>query len=207
MNDTDKLMAMLKATEQHAERGWNEAHEQEARAEAAEKRILELQSERDQLASENAAHKDGIGFFSYDSSGCYEEHDTAEKAAAYAEDSISEYRDNAPDGWSDEVGSVVWGVILQRATMVNERPVTKDDAVSPGIETWCDFALLPSIETPATDAWQREQMAKGVDMVIAYHRERAEELHHVDRDNARRHSMAVLDASDVAAKLRNGEAV
>lgn len=50
------------------------------------------------LAAENAGLKAGIGFFSYDSSGCYEEHDTAEKAAAYAEDSISEYRDNAPDG-------------------------------------------------------------------------------------------------------------
>lgn len=69
------------------------------------------------LAAENAGLKAGIGFFSYDSSGCYEEHDTAKKAAAYAEDSISEYRDNAPDGWSDEVGSVVWGVIMQRATM------------------------------------------------------------------------------------------
>lgn len=77
----------------------------------------------DALAAENAGMKSGIGFFSYDSSGCYEEHDTAEKAVAYAEDSISEYRDNAPDGWSDEVGSVVWGVIMQRATMTGLRPV------------------------------------------------------------------------------------
>lgn len=115
------------------------------------------------LAAENAGLKAGIGFFSYDSSGCYEEHDTAEKAAAYAEDSISEYRDNAPDGWSDEVESVVWGVIMQRATMTGLRPVTEDDNVAPGIEEWCDYTLLPSIETPATDAFLAEVRASALE--------------------------------------------
>lgn len=58
------------------------------------------------------------------------------------------------------------------------------------------------IKTPATDAFLAEVRAQGVEMVIAHHRERAEALHHVDRNNAIRHSMSVLDASDVAAKLR-----
>ena len=44
MTDINELTAKLEATEQHAERGWNEAHEQEARAEAAEKRIAELEA-------------------------------------------------------------------------------------------------------------------------------------------------------------------
>lgn len=57
-------------------------------------------------------------------------------------------------------------------------------------------------ETPATDAYLEEVRAQGVEMVIAYHRERADALHHVDRNNAIRHSMAALDASDVAAQLR-----
>lgn len=61
---------------------------------------------------------------------------------------------------------------------------------------------LPSKrETPATDAFLAEVRAQGVEMVIAYHRERADALHHVDRNNAIRHSMAALDASDVAAQL------
>ncbi|HID3222841.1 TPA: hypothetical protein ACXGFD_003947 [Enterobacter cloacae] len=115
------------------------------------------------LAAENAGLKAGIGFFSYDSSGCYEEHETAEKAAAYAEDSISEYRDNAPDGWSDEVGSVVWGVIMQRATMTGLRPVTEEDNVAPHIEEFCDYTLLPNIETPVTDAFLAEVRASAVD--------------------------------------------
>lgn len=57
-------------------------------------------------------------------------------------------------------------------------------------------------KTPATDAAIANIQAQGVDMVIAYHRERADALHHVDRSNSMRHSMAVLDASDVAANLR-----
>ncbi|WP_373203944.1 hypothetical protein [Citrobacter amalonaticus] len=126
----------------------------------------ELEAKCEKLAAENAGLKAGIGFFSYDSSGFYEEHDTAEKAAAYAEDSISEYRDNAPDGWSDEVCSVVWGVIMQRATMTGLRPVTEEDNVAPHIEEFCDYTLLPYIETPATDAFLAEVRAQGVDGAI-----------------------------------------
>jgi len=142
--------------------------------------VLDLRRTREiatALAAENASLKEGIGFFSYDSSGSYEEHDTAEKAAAYAEDSISDYRDNAPDGWSDEVGSVVWGVILQRAKMVNERPVTEEDAVSPGIETWCDFALLPKIETPSTDAFLAEVRASALEGLAKKKRDDKLSLH------------------------------
>ncbi|EKO4983814.1 hypothetical protein P0L44_002387 [Escherichia coli] len=58
------------------------------------------------------------------------------------------------------------------------------------------------IKNPATEAFLAEVRAQGVEMVIAYHRERADALHHVDRNNAIRHSMAALDASDVAAQLR-----
>ncbi|HAI51388.1 hypothetical protein [Atlantibacter hermannii] len=57
-------------------------------------------------------------------------------------------------------------------------------------------------ETLVTDAFLAEVRAQGVEMVISYHRERADALHHVDRSNAIRHSMAALDASDVAAQLR-----
>ncbi|EOU9576484.1 hypothetical protein [Cronobacter sakazakii] len=39
-----ELIAALEATEQHAARGWGEAHEQETRSEAAEKRIAELEA-------------------------------------------------------------------------------------------------------------------------------------------------------------------
>ncbi|HAS1112393.1 TPA: hypothetical protein I3798_000832 [Enterobacter cloacae] len=165
----------------------------------------ELEARCAALAAENAGLKAGIGFFSYDSSGCYEEHDTAEKAVEYAEDSISEYRDNAPDGWSDEVGSVVWGVIMQRATMTGLRPVTEEDNVAPHIEEFCDYTLLPNIETPATDAFLAEVRAQGVEMFAevlknsgaAYQRE-----FYADTGNA--YIEASKDAVEFAAQLRKG---
>lgn len=39
-----EALEKAQATEAHCNRGWREAHEQEARAEAAEKRIAELES-------------------------------------------------------------------------------------------------------------------------------------------------------------------
>ncbi|HFT3270572.1 TPA: hypothetical protein ACHV4A_005430, partial [Klebsiella pneumoniae] len=40
-----EALEKAQATEAHCNRGWSEAHEQEARAEAAEKRIAELDAE------------------------------------------------------------------------------------------------------------------------------------------------------------------
>ena len=160
------------------------------------------------LAAENAGLKAGIGFFSYDSSGCYEEHDTAEKAVEYAEDSISEYRDNAPDGWSDEVGSVVWGVIMQRATMTGLRPVTEEDNVAPHIEEFCDYTLLPNIETPATDAFLAEVRAQGVEMFALMFAEEAIKTNNITTGWRAKASRAASEYAEAlredAAQLRKG---
>lgn len=166
--------------------------------------VLELRKVRNDaaaLAAENAGLKAGIGFFSYDSSGCYEEHDTAEKAAAYAEDSISEYRDNAPDGWSDEVESVVWGVIMQRATMTGLRPVTEEDNVAPHIEEFCDYTLLPNIETPATDAFLAELRASVVGEVCL---KISNAIPNCYQDELVGLDMAAAICGDFASEIRKG---
>ncbi|EPC1463903.1 hypothetical protein ACRV4U_000056 [Cronobacter sakazakii] len=49
MNNINELTAKMEAIAQHAERGWQEAHEQETRAEAAEKRIAELEARKFRL--------------------------------------------------------------------------------------------------------------------------------------------------------------
>ena len=77
------------------------------------------------------------------------------------------------------------------------------ELVERGGETLADFTD-PDHCGIAADAILDEVRASGVEMVIAYHRERADALHHVDRSNAIRHSMAAIDASDVAAQLRKG---
>ncbi|MGO0197068.1 ead/Ea22-like family protein [Citrobacter freundii] len=54
----DKQIGDLKATAAHSNAGWKEAHEQEARAEAAEKRIAEL--ERKEQHSERQSVIDAL---------------------------------------------------------------------------------------------------------------------------------------------------
>ncbi|EIX9196218.1 hypothetical protein MLE62_005277 [Klebsiella pneumoniae] len=117
-----------------------------------EQKFLKLAKAFKQLAAENVALKGGPqGFFAYGSECGYEEFDTAEEATEFAEAEIADFRDQACDGWSDEVGSVVWGIVMQRASMTGLRPVTENDNVPSHIEEWCDYTLLPAVETPATD--------------------------------------------------------
>ncbi|WP_075201130.1 hypothetical protein [Serratia marcescens] len=114
--------------------------------------IKELTDRVNALAVENAELKSGCGFFAYDPDNGFEEFNTKDEAIAAAESYIDYYRGEACDGWPDEVAQVSWGIIMQESTRVNERPRDKDDSCDPSIETVCDYSLLPSIETPTTDA-------------------------------------------------------
>ncbi|MEN4702940.1 hypothetical protein [Pantoea agglomerans] len=120
---------------------------------------------KDKLANENAILKSGIGFFSYGTDSGFEEHDSAEKAIAAADSDIDYYRGDACDGWSEETDQTVWGVILQRATMIDERPRTEEDSyLGSHISSICDYALLPNLATPATDAYLNSVRAEGIEM-------------------------------------------
>lgn len=84
-----------------------------------------------------------VGYFSYGSECGFDWHNTEKEAIEAAEAVIDNYRGDACDGWSEETDSVCWGVILQQATKVDERPRTDDDKCDPAIDTVCDYALLP----------------------------------------------------------------
>ncbi|HAW6032970.1 TPA: hypothetical protein JL431_000342 [Escherichia coli] len=128
---------------------------------------LEVQLVRaNALVAENAGLKAGAMYFSYGSEFSFECHKTAEEAIAAAEAAIDDYRGDACDGWSEEVESICWGVIIQQATKVGERKKRKCDRVSPWIERVCDYELRPNVETPATDAFLSEVRAQGVDAAI-----------------------------------------
>jgi hypothetical protein len=117
------------------------------------------------LAAENAGLKAGASYFSYGSEHTFEWHKTAEDAVEAAEAAIDDYRGDACDGWSEEVDSICWGIIMQSSTKVGERPRKEDDRGDPAIDKICDYALLPNIETPATDAFLAEVRAQGVEML------------------------------------------
>lgn len=69
---------------------------------------------------------------------------------------------------------------------------------SDGTDCWPVFAKS-EIETPATDAWQREQMARGVDAAIAHLHKKFEGTGHI--------GVPVMALEYLAQQLRNGEAV
>ncbi|EPJ3261370.1 TPA: ead/Ea22-like family protein [Escherichia coli] len=131
-------------------------------------RIAELETNLAALAAENAALKAGAMYFSYGSEFSFECHKTAEEAIAAAEAAIDDYRGDACDGWSEEVESICWGVIIQQATKVGERKKRKCDRVSPWIERVCDYELRPDVETPATDAFLSEIRAEARNEGINY---------------------------------------
>lgn len=124
---------------------------------------VDLQGWLKQLAAENVALKAGASYFSYGSEHNFEWHKTAKEAVEAAETAIDDYRGDACDGWSEEVDSICWGIIMQSSTKVGERPRNEDDSCDPSIDTVCDYALLPDIETPATDAYLAGIKADGVE--------------------------------------------
>ena len=124
--------------------------------------------EMDKLAAENVGLKAGASYFSYGSEHNFEWHKTAKEAVEAAEAAIDDYRGDACDGWSEEVDSICWGIIMQSSTMVGERPRTEEDRCDSAIDTICDYALLPAIDTPATDRIVAEAEARGVEKAIAH---------------------------------------
>lgn len=95
--------------------------------------VAALEAKCAALAAENSRLKAGAMYFSYGSEFSFECHKTAEEAIAAAEAAIDDYRGDACDGWSEEVESICWGVIIQQATKVGERKKRKCDRVSPWI--------------------------------------------------------------------------
>lgn len=158
-------------------------------------------SDYQKLVAENAALKSGVGFFAYSTECGYEEFDTKEKAIDFATDEIDDFRGYACDGWSDEVGSVCWGVVMQRATEIDRRKRNDEDSCDSSIEEICDYALLPVIETPATDEFTAELRAQGVDEAALTFHENA----FVAFENSSEHGVFIrADLQQFAANLRAG---
>ncbi|WP_336998818.1 hypothetical protein [Pantoea agglomerans] len=167
----------------------------------------DLSNKLQALAAENAILKNGIGFFSYGTDSGFEEHDSAEKAIAAADSDIDYYRGDACDGWSEETDQTVWGVILQRATMIDERPRTEEDSyLGSHIASICDYALLPNMATPATDAYLNSVRAEGVEIFEEWLRDQAITFDaHGRHEWADKNRVAADKAKEFSAQLRAGK--
>lgn len=164
-----------------------------------------LADQNAQLAAENVALKSGASYFSYGSEHNFEWHKTAEEAVEAAEAAIDDYRGDACDGWSEEVDSICWGIIMQSSTKVGERPRNEDDRCDPAIDTVCDYALLPNIKTPVTDRIVAGIKAEGVDEFAESQKEYVRQ-HRNEMDQVLRAAYAgsAVDAERFAKQLREG---
>ncbi|ELY2619848.1 hypothetical protein SMC27_000313 [Cronobacter malonaticus] len=135
--------------------------------------LREKTKQCEQLAEECAALKAGVKYFSYSEMAGFEEHSTADLAQKSADADLAGERDEASsEGWSEETDTICWGVILQKAAENKfEKPSEENGWIG-----WSDYALLPNIEIPATDAFLREVRAQGVEMLAAYCQKRRNEM-------------------------------
>lgn len=166
---------------------------------------VDLQDWVKHLAAESLVLKAGASYFSYGSEHNFEWHKTAKEAVESAEAAIDDYRGDACDGWSEEVDSICWGIIMQSSTKVGERPRNEDDRCDPAIDTVCDYALLPNIETPATDRIVAGIKADGVEEFAESQKEYARQ-HSNEMDQVLRAAYAgsAVDAERFAKQLREG---
>jgi len=188
------VAAMLSDLASQLEVQYVRAEESQREFRSADITMQNLEAKCEKLAAENAGLKAGASYFSYGSEHNFEWHKTAEEAAEAAEAAIDDYRGDACDGWSEEVDSVCWGVIMQSSTKVGERPRNEDDRCDPAINTICDYALLPNIETPATDAFLAEMRAQGVEMA----------MEHMQSSGSLTFGDCYISLNDFAAQLRKG---
>ncbi len=106
-------------------------------------RNAEIAELRAELALRDALAGEPVGCFAYSEVGGYEEFATQEEAIACAKGDIETARGDSCDGWPDSVNSIVWGVVMQRATQTGLREKEDNDNVASYITEVCDYDLLP----------------------------------------------------------------
>ncbi len=85
-------------------------------------------------------------FFGYCPDGGFETFETKKEAIEYAQESIDHFRDEACEGWSEEVSGVCWGEIKQETVKFDEK--TNEEAAKDGIfisdasDGYCDYKLV-----------------------------------------------------------------
>ena len=81
-------------------------------------------------------------FFSHCPDCGFDTHPTAEKATEAAEGHLDHFREEAGDGWSEDVTGICWGEITQEVVETERRPRTDEDMCSPEFDEIVDYGLM-----------------------------------------------------------------
>ncbi|WP_312974062.1 hypothetical protein [Atlantibacter sp.] len=180
------LAAALKASE---------ANDADARC-----HVAELEEKCAALAGENVALKAGVTYFAYSPEYGFDYFKDKQSAIDTAQAEIDAYREDADDGWSEDVQRVSWGIVIQQAQGFDAQGLHTSD--SQHTYQTCDYKLVDTIETPATDAWVNEQRAVGATRVETNIRACYEEFPESSRDIV---DECIQISANAAAQLRGSK--
>lgn len=125
-----------------------------------------LKSQVGQLAAENVGLKAGVTYFAYSPEYGFDYFKDKQSAIDTAQAEIDAYREDADDGWSEDVQRVSWGIVIQQAQGFDAQGLHTSD--SQHTYQTCNYRLVDSVETPVTDRIVAEAEARGVERAIAH---------------------------------------
>ncbi|POW54652.1 hypothetical protein C3408_22660 [Candidatus Pantoea alvi] len=117
----------------------------------------------DALAAESAALKHGAEYFMYGPDCGFERFDSQDAAIKAANEMIDDYREDAADGWCDEVDQVCFGIVMSYARQHDVQQPSEDNGFLGSVNY-----MMSAPEAPATDAYLNSVRAEGVEMFAKY---------------------------------------
>ncbi|HCB0889394.1 TPA: hypothetical protein MYM97_000413 [Klebsiella pneumoniae] len=129
-----------------------------------EQKLLNLAKAYQQLAAENVALKAGVTYFAYSPEYGFDYFKDKQSAIDTALAEIDAYREDADDGWSEDVQRVSWGIVIQQAQGFDAQGLHTSD--SRHTYQTCNYRLVDSVETPATDRIVARIKAEGAEACV-----------------------------------------
>lgn len=126
-----------------------------------ETKVMALAKAYQQLAVENMGLKAGVTYFAYSPEYGFDYFKDKQNAIDTAQEEIDAYREDADDGWSEDVQRVSWGIVIQQAQGFDAQGLHTSD--SQHTYQTCNYWLVDSVETPATDRIVAGIKADGVE--------------------------------------------
>lgn len=164
-----------------------------------ETKVMALAKAFKQLAAENVALKAGVTYFAYSPEYGFDYFKDKQSAIDTAQAEIDAYREDADEGWSEDVQRVSWGIVIQQAQGFDAQGLHTSD--SQHTYQTCNYRLVDSVETPATDRIVAGIKADGVEMFALMFAEEAIKDNNITTGWKARASRA---ASEYAELLREG---
>lgn len=127
--------------------------------------LANAESKCRELAAENVGQKSGVTYFAFAPECGFDYFANKQDAIDTAQAEIDAYRDDAFDGWDEDVRRVSWGIVIQRADGVDADGVHISD--SRHTYQTCDYQLVDMVKSPASDAFLAEVRAQSASELIA----------------------------------------